>query len=105
MLILTLFSILGLALLGSISLNIRLKRDLQTAGVKLRKTLNAYKLAMVRISEQELSETPLKSQSKLRGKKTLSSKTFLLGEDPEFSGIQGPQPKTRKNPSSRSSPT
>jgi len=81
-------------------LNIRLKRDLQTASIKLGKTLNAYKLVMVRMSAQELSETLLKSQSKQRRKKTLGSKTFLLGEDPDFSGIQGPQPKTRKSPSS-----
>ncbi len=100
MLTFTIFFLLSLALLGSLLLNIRLRRDLQTASMKLSKTLNAYKLVMVRMNEQELSETLLKSQSKLRRKKTLSSKTFLLGEDPEFSGIQGPQPKTRKSPSS-----
>lgn len=105
MLTFTIFFLLGLALLGSLLLNIRLRRDLQTASLKLSKTLNAYKLVMVRMSEQELSETLLKSQSKLRRKKTLGSKTFLFGEDPDFSGIQGPQPKTRKNPSSLSSPT
>ena len=55
MLTFTILFLLSLALLGSLLLNIRLRRDLQTASMKLSKTLNAYKLAMVRISEQELS--------------------------------------------------
>ncbi len=100
MLTFTIFFVLGLALLGSLLLNIRLRRDLQTASMKLSKTLNAYKLVMVRMSEQELSETLMKSQEKPRRKKSSGSKTLFQNEDAEFSGIQGPQPKTRKSPSS-----
>ena len=99
-----LFSLASLLLLASIKINKSLKQELQAKTEQLSKTLNAYKLVMVRMSEFELKEAlPPSSTKKPTRRKTSSQLSVFEDEDEQFAKIQSAQVKTRPRPSTSDS--
>ncbi len=90
-------------LLASIKVNSRLKQELHTKTEQLSKTLNAYKLVMVRMSEFELKEALPPSSTKKPTRRKTSSQLSVF-EDERFAKIQSAQVKTRPRPGTSDSP-
>lgn len=91
-----LFSLASLLLLVSSKMNRRLKQELHTKTEQLTKTLNAYKLVMVRMSEFELKEAlPPSSTKKPTRRKTSGQLSVFEDEGEQFAKIQSAQVKTR----------
>lgn len=92
-----LFSLASVLLLASIKINKSLKQELQAKTEQLSKTLNAYKLVMVRMSEFELKEALPPSSTKKPTRRKTSSQLSVF-EDERFAKIQSAQVKTRPRP-------
>lgn len=83
-------------LLASIKVNSRLKQELHTKTEQLSKTLNAYKLVIVRMSELELKEALLQSNTKKPTRRKASGRLSIFEDEGEqFAKIQSEKLKTR----------
>lgn len=90
-------------LLASIKVNSRLKQELHTKTEQLSKTLNAYKLVMVRMSELELKDALLPSSTKKpTRRKTSGQLSIFENKDEQFTKIQSEKLKARPRISSSS---
>lgn len=70
-------------LLASIKVNSRLKQELHTKTEQLSKTLNAYKLVIVRMSELELKEALLPSNTKKPTRRKASGRLSIFEDEGE----------------------
>jgi hypothetical protein len=97
-----LFSLTSLLLLVSIKMNRNLKQELQTKTEQLSKTLNAYKLVMVRMSELELKDALPADNGKRLIRRIGSSQLSIFNDtDEQFAKIQSVQIKVRPRPSTK----
>jgi hypothetical protein len=94
-----LFSLASLLLLASIKMNRNLKQELQTKNKQLSKTLNAYKLVMVRMSELELKDAlPANTGKRLIRRKGSGQLSIFNDTDEPFAQMQSVQIKSRPRP-------
>ncbi len=97
-----LFSLASLLLLASIKMNRNLKQELQTKNEQLSKTLNAYKLVMVRMSELELKDAlPANTGKRLIRRKGSGQLSIFNDTDEQFAKMQSVQIKARPRPSTK----
>lgn len=91
-------------LLASIKVNSRLKQELHTKTEQLSKTLNAYKLVVVRISEHELKDAlPANTGRRPIRRKESGQLSIFENKDEQFTKIQSEKLKSRPRISSSSS--
>ena len=97
-----LISLASLLLLASIKINKSLKQELQAKTEQLSKTLNAYKLVMVRMSEHELKDALLANTGRRPIRRKESGQLSIFNETDEqfeFAQMQSVQIKVRPRPS------
>lgn len=91
-----LFSLASLLLLASIKINKSLKEELRAKTEQLSKTLNAYKLVMVRMSEHELKDAlPANPGTRPIRRKESGQLSIFENKDEQFTKIQSEKLKTR----------
>lgn len=91
-----LFSLASLLLLASIKINKSLKQELQAKTEQLSKTLNAYKLVVVRISEHELKDAlPANTGRRPIRRKESGQLSIFENKDEQFTKIQSEKLKIR----------
>jgi len=97
-----LFSLASLLLLASIKINKNLKQELQAKTEQLSKTLNAYKLVMVRMSAHELKDVlPANTGKRPIRRKESGQLPIFNKTDEQFAQMQSVQIKARPRPSTK----
>jgi len=86
-------------LLASIKVNSRLKQELHTKTEQLSKTLNAYKLVIVRMSALELKDAlPADTGKRLIRRKGSGQLSIFNDTDEQLAKMQSVQIKSRPRP-------